>query len=75
MHTDIQAVTINDTTLRDGEQAPGVVFSLEEKIHIARYIEEIGIQELEIGNNTISEQDKLDICTIINEGFTFRTSC
>ena len=64
-----------DTTLRDGEQAPGVVFSLEEKIEIACRLEKLGIPEIEIGTPAIGENEQNDIRCLLNQGFLFNSTC
>jgi homocitrate synthase NifV len=46
-----------DTTLREGAQTPGVLFSLDRKIAIAKAIAEIGIEELELGVATGLDTD------------------
>ena len=40
---------IFDTTLRDGEQAPGYSMNLEEKIRIAKQLEALGVDIIEAG--------------------------
>ena len=42
-------VEIHDATLRDGEQTPGVVFSVADKVAIAEKLAEIGVDRIEAG--------------------------
>ncbi|MDR3288041.1 MAG: homocitrate synthase [Peptococcaceae bacterium] len=44
-----QDIKIVDTTLRDGEQTAGVVFSYQEKLRIARILDELGVHQIEAG--------------------------
>ena len=56
---------IIDTTLRDGEQAPGVVFSAAEKIEIASLLAHAGVNELEIGYPAISREEQETIQNVV----------
>lgn len=63
-----------DTTLRDGEQAPGVAFSIDEKISVAALLNELHIDEVEIGTPAISKNEQESIRIIASAGFSFKTS-
>jgi homocitrate synthase NifV len=62
-------ITVNDTTLRDGEQSPGVAFSCDEKIAIAKRLESIGVRELEIGIPAMGREEQ-DTIAQINQALT-----
>lgn len=66
---------IVDTTLRDGEQAPGVVFGAAEKKNIARKLAETGVDELEIGYPAISPEEQSVIREIASMRLPVRLTC
>jgi isopropylmalate/homocitrate/citramalate synthase len=57
-----------DTTLRDGEQTVGVVFSPEDKLELARGIDELGIERIEAGFPRVSEDDRRAVELILGAG-------
>ncbi len=62
-------VNIIDTTLRNGEQTAGVVFSKHEKIRIAKMLDEIGISEIEIGTPSLGSIEREIVSEILNDSF------
>ena len=60
-------VCIWDETLRDGEQNPTVYLILDEKIHLAKLMGEIGVKLIAIGFPAVSKSEKKIVKTIVNE--------
>jgi len=62
----LERVIIFDTTLRDGEQAPGATMNIEEKILIAKNLEKMGVDVIEAGFPCASDGDFLAVSRIAN---------
>ncbi len=64
-------VWIVDTTLRDGEQSPGVIFSTKEKLEIASLLDEAGVDEIEAGIPAMDDA----VCKDIKRLARLKLSC
>lgn len=60
-------VKILDTTLRDGEQTPGVSLTPDEKLRIAIQLGELGVNVIEAGSAITSEGEREGIKKVVNE--------
>jgi methanogen homocitrate synthase len=62
-----EKITVYDTTLRDGEQTPGVCLRTPEKLQIAKKLDELGIHQIEAGFPVVSNEEKRSVKAIVKE--------
>ena len=65
-------VMIFDTTLRDGEQTPGIALSIEDKVQIANALSDLGVDVIEAGFPTSSSGEREAIRKIVDQGLQSR---
>ncbi len=68
-------IEILDTTLRDGEQEPGIIFTKEDKIEIAKKLDAAGVQRIEAGCPMTSDEDAAAIKAICELGLHAKIYC
>jgi len=68
-----QHVTILDTTLREGEDTPWVFYTLEQKLQIARALEEIGVPEIDCGFASLSKEHLETVKAVKAAGLSIKT--
>ncbi|MDQ3893492.1 MAG: hypothetical protein M3292_02325, partial [Actinomycetota bacterium] len=61
-------VGLYDTTLRDGEQTVGVVLAPEDKLRIARALDEVGVGRIEAGFPRVSREDADAVGRVVQAG-------
>lgn len=58
-----------DCTLRDGEQAPGVFFTLEEKLAIAGLLDAAGVDIIDAGMPSVSKEERAMLAALVAQNF------
>lgn len=66
------AVTIMDSTLREGEEVPGTVLTTEQKVRLAQRIVETGFEELEVGYAGVIDEHEQLVRILRREGLPAR---
>ena len=68
-------VLIWDETLRDGEQTPGTSLLVEEKIELAKLMDEMGVAIINVGFPAVSKDEEEVVRRIAAEGFSNASLC
>ncbi|WXG47642.1 MAG: 2-isopropylmalate synthase [Candidatus Atabeyarchaeum deiterrae] len=63
-------VHIWDETLRDGEQTPGVSLSVNEKVQLAKLLDEVGVDIIVVGYPAVSKHEAESVKAICKERFS-----
>jgi isopropylmalate/homocitrate/citramalate synthase len=58
-----------DCTLRDGEQAPGVFFTLEEKLGIAALLDAAGVDIIDAGMPSVSKEERATLTALVAQNY------
>ncbi|MCK5593764.1 MAG: 2-isopropylmalate synthase [Candidatus Aenigmarchaeota archaeon] len=67
MSSEKRKIEVMDTTLRDGEQTPGVSFNAKEKLAIAKMLlEDLKVDRIEVASARVSESEKESITNLCN---------
>jgi len=69
-----EKVIIKDDTLREGEETPGTYFTIDQKIEIAKALEELGIPEIEVGYAAGIREHAETFKALRNEGIKMKLS-
>jgi len=63
-----EEILVYDSTLRDGEQMPGVSFTMEQKLSIARALDEARVPQIEVGFPCVSTEEAKIVKKVVREG-------
>ncbi len=70
-----EKLIVYDSTLRDGEQMPGVHFSLDQKAAIARKLDEVGVHQIEAGFPAVSQSESDSVKAVASLGLDAEVLC
>lgn len=68
MNLSQRTIRIADTTLRDGEQTPGVRFTQKQKVLLAEHLSKMGVHALDVGFPAVSSEERQSIKEIVHLG-------
>ena len=67
-------IVFADCTLRDGEQAPGVFFTLEEKLAIAAMLDATGVDLIDAGMPSVSKEERAALAALVARNLRARVA-